>query len=204
MVLWKSGFQYNQTKGNIHMSKTKTWKLWDNEKINEEETKLLRRKTDEIPIPLDENSKKDIKFLIDSFLARDDALGLAAPQIGISKRMVIFKNKNLDERGGVKSEKDYDVLINPRITQSRGDIDKMTESCLSCPDVSVEVTRYKEIKVKAYDREGEKINKRYAGFLARVVQHELDHLDGKLIIDQGGSIFVPKERHEFFEKLFKE
>ena len=186
------------------MSKTKTWKLWDNEKINEEETKLLRRKTDEIPIPLDENSKKDIKFLIDSFLARGDALGLAAPQIGISKRMVIFKNKNLDERGAVKSEKDYDVLINPRITQLRGDKDKTTEGCLSCPDISVEVTRYKEIKVKAYDREGRKINKRYTGFLARVVQHELDHLDGKLIIDQGGSIFVPKERHEFFEKLFKE
>ena len=186
------------------MSKTKTWKLWDNEKINEEKTKLLRRKTDEIPIPLDENSKKDIKFLIDSFLARDDALGLAAPQIGISKKMVVFKNKNLDQRGAIKSEKDYDVLINPRITQLRGDKDTMTEGCLSCPDISVEVIRYKEIKVKAYDREGRKINKRYTGFLARVVQHELDHLDGKLIIDHGGSIFVPKERHEFFEKLFKE
>ncbi len=186
------------------MSKTKTWKLWDNEKVNEEETKLLRRKTDEIPIPLDENSKKDIKFLIDSFLGRDDALGLAAPQIGISKRMVIFKNKNLDERGYLKSEKDYDVLINPRITQFRGDKDKMTESCLSCPDVSVEVTRYKEIKVKAYDEEGKKINKRYDGFLARVVQHELDHLDGKLIIDHGGPFFVPKGKQNFFNKLFQE
>ena len=185
------------------MSKTKTWKLWDNGKINEEETKLLRRKADDIPIPLDETSRKDIKFLIDSFLARDDALGLAAPQIGISKKMVVFKNKKLDERGTAKNEKDYDVLINPRITQLRGDKDKITEGCLSCPDVSVEVTRYKEIKVKAHDKEGRKINKRYSGFQARVVQHELDHLDGKLIIDHDGSIFVPKEKHEFFEKLFK-
>jgi peptide deformylase len=186
------------------MAKTKTWKLWENDAVNEEESKLLRRKADEIPIPLDENSKRDIKILIDAFLARDDALGLAAPQIGISKKMVVFKNKHLDERGFIKSDKDYDLLINPRITQFRGDSETSTEGCLSCPDVSVEVARYSEIKVKAFDKEGNKINKRYTGFLARIVQHELDHLDGKLIIDRGGSIYVPKEKQGFFKKLFEE
>lgn len=184
------------------MAQTKTWKLWENDNVNEEDSKLLRRKADEIPIPLDENSKKDIKILIDSFLVRDDALGLAAPQIGISKKMVVFKNKHLDEREPVKSDKDYDVLINPRITQIRGDSETSTEGCLSCPDISVEVARHSEIKVKAYDKDGKKINKRYQGYLARVVQHELDHLEGKLIIDHGGSIFVPKERHAFFKKVF--
>ncbi len=186
------------------MTKQKTWKLWENEVINEAETKLLRRKADELTIPFDEEGKRDIMILIESFLGRDDALGLAAPQIGISKRIVVFKNKNFDERGRVKNEKDYDVLINPRITQIRGDKEVTTEGCLSCPDVSVEVPRYTEIKVKAYDRHGKKINKRYTGFLARVVQHELDHLEGKLIIDHGGSVYVPKEKQKFFNEYFKE
>jgi len=186
------------------MSKEKTWKLWENETLNEEETKLLRRKADDLPVPFDEEGKRDIKILIDSFLAREDALGLAAPQIGISKKIVVFKNKNLDARGAVKSDKDYDVLVNPRISQIRGDKTKMSEGCLSCPDVSVEVVRYDEIKVRAYDQNGNKINKRYKGFLARVAQHELDHLEGKLIIDHGGSIMVPKEKHAFFEKLFRD
>jgi peptide deformylase len=186
------------------MANKKTWKLWEKDSINEEETKLLRRKADELPIPFDEDGKRDIRILIESFLHRDDALGLAAPQIGISKQIVVFKNKHLDERGRVKNEKDFDVLINPRITQIRGDKETATEGCLSCPDVSVEVPRHTEIKIKAYDRQGKKINKRYTGFLARVVQHELDHLEGKLIIDHGGSIYVPREKQKFFNDYFKE
>ncbi len=186
------------------MTHKKTWKLWENDAINEEEAQLLRRKADEIPIPFDEEGTRDIRTLIESFLGRDDALGLAAPQIGISKNIVVFKNKNLDEGKRVKSENDYDVLINPRITQIRGDKEIATEGCLSCPDVSVEVPRHAEIKVKAFDQHGNKINKRYTGFLARVVQHELDHLEGKLIIDHGGSIYVPKEKQKFFKNYFKE
>ncbi|MBN2255381.1 MAG: peptide deformylase [Deltaproteobacteria bacterium] len=186
------------------MTNKKTWKLWENDRVNEEETKLLRRKADELPLPFDEDGKRDIRILIESFLRRDDALGLAAPQIGISKQIVVFKNKQLDERGRVKNEKDFDVLINPRITQIRGDKETATEGCLSCPDVSVEVSRHTEIKVKAYDRQGKKINKRYTGFLARVVQHEIDHLEGKLIIDHDGSIYVPRERQKFFNDYFKE
>lgn len=186
------------------MANKKTWKLWEDGSVNEEEAKLLRRKADDIPIPFGEEGKRDIRELIESFMDRDDALGLAAPQIGISKQIVVFKNKRLDEKGRVTDEKDLDVLVNPRITQVRGDKETVTEGCLSCPDVSVEVSRPTEIKVKAYDRYGKKLNKRYTGFLARVVQHELDHLDGKLIIDHGGSIYVPREKQKFFNDYFKE
>ncbi|MBW2651136.1 MAG: peptide deformylase, partial [Deltaproteobacteria bacterium] len=55
-----------------------------------------------------------------------------------------------------------------------------------------------------YNEKGEKINKRYTGFLARVVQHELDHLDGKLIVDRGTTIYFPKEKSLFFDKIFKD
>lgn len=184
------------------MSNINIWTLWKDEKVNDEEVKLLKRPADEVPVPFDEEGKRDIKILVNAFVEMDDALGLAAPQIGISKRMVVFRKRNLDEKSRVQSEKDYDVLINPRITQNRGEKEKMTEGCLSCPEINIEVERFSEIKVKAYDIHGNKINKRYTGFLARVVQHELDHLDGKLIVDHEGTLYYPREKQDFFEKLF--
>ena len=184
------------------MSNTKVWTLWENEKINDEEARLLKRPADEIPVPFDDEGKKDIKTLVNAFLERDDAFGLAAPQIGISKRIIAFRTRKLDEKTRIRGEEDYDVLINPRITQSRGEKEKATEGCLSCPEINVEVSRFSEIKVRAYNIHGKKINKRYTGFLARIVQHELDHLDGKLIIDHGGTLYYPKEKQKFFEKLF--
>ncbi|MDO9515249.1 MAG: peptide deformylase, partial [Syntrophales bacterium] len=75
---------------------------------------------------------------------------------------------------------------------------------LSCPDISVDVVRATSVKVKAYDEKGEKVNRRYSGFLARVVQHELDHLEGKLIVDRGIAIYFSKEKALFFDKLFKD
>ena len=191
------------TIGDDTMTTHKTWMLWRDGTTVEEEARLLRRPADDVPVPFDARTKKDITTLIDAFTKRDDALGLAAPQIGISKKIVIFKNKNFDIKGAVKSKGDYDVLVNPRITQMRGDIEKMNEGCLSCPDLSVEVSRATEIKVRAYDEAGRKVNKRYNGFLARIVQHELDHIEGRLIIDHEGTLSYPREKREFFEKLFK-
>ena len=165
---------------------------------------LLRKRADEIPIPFDEEGRRDIETLVDTFIERDDAAGLAAPQIGISKRVVVFRNGNFTDRTPIKKgDGNYDVLVNPRITQIRGDREKTQEACLSCPDISADVVRATSIKVKAYNENGEKINKRYTGFLARVVQHELDHLDGKLIVDCGTTIYFPKEKSLFFDKIFK-
>ena len=189
--------------GSETMTTKKTWMLWRDGKTVEEEARLLRRQADDLPVPFDARAKKDIATLINAFTKRDDALGLAAPQIGISKKIVIFKNKNFDIKGAPKSKDDYDVLVNPRITQIRGDLEKLNEGCLSCPDISVEVSRATEIKVRAYDQDGRKVNKRYTGFLARIVQHELDHIEGRLIIDHEGTLSYPREKSEFFEKLFK-
>jgi len=189
--------------GSETMMTQKTWMLWRDGKTVEEEARLLRRQADDLPVPFDARAKKDIATLINAFTKRDDALGLAAPQIGISKKIVIFKNKNFDIKGAPKSKDDYDVLVNPRITQIRGDLEKLNEGCLSCPDINVEISRATEIKVRAYDQDGRKVNKRYTGFLARIVQHELDHIEGRLIIDHEGTLSYPREKSEFFEKLFK-
>jgi peptide deformylase len=77
------------------------------------------------------------------------------------------------------------------------------EGCLSCPDIQVEISRFPEIKVRALNAKGEKINKKYLDYVARVIQHEIDHLDGKLIVDYRGDIYYPKSKELFFEKIFK-
>jgi len=186
------------------MSKAKVLTVWGDTTINEEDAFILRKPCTDIPVPFDEKRKREIKTLIEAFLAMNDAAGLAAPQIGISKRIVIFRNKGFDEKSWSKNESDYDVLVNPRITQARGELVTMVEGCLSCPEIQVEVSRFPEIKVRAHDVNGKKINRRYTDYLARVVQHEIDHLEGKLIIDYEGSLYVPKQKKEFFDKIFKE
>lgn len=185
------------------MSGTKILTLWSDEGINEEEAQILRMPSLDIPIPIDSNRQRDIKTLVSAFLERDDALGLAAPQIGINKRIIVFRNKGFNEKGQINSENDYNVLINPRITQLRGEEVSASEGCLSCPEIKVEVNRFPEIKIRAYDLNGRKISKRYTDFLARIVQHEIDHLEGKLIVDYGGTVYFPRKKQEFFAGVFQ-
>ena len=187
------------------MPQNKVLTLWNDEGENEKDTSILRKKSVELPVPLDKESRKIIQILIDSFLERDDAVGLAAPQIGINKRIIVFRNKGFDEgKGKIKDPNDFEVLVNPRITQARGEKVTGIEGCLSCPDIQVEISRFPEIKVRALDDKGEKINIRYLDYVARVIQHEIDHLDGKLIVDYGGDIYYPKSKQLFFEKLFND
>lgn len=185
------------------MIKTKVLSLWRDDKMNDEEARVLRTPCAEITAPFNPEDRQDIETLLESFLARDDALGLAAPQIGISKRVIAFRNKNFEDKGRITNVADCDILINPRITQARGEQVTGTEGCLSCPDIQVEIDRFPEIKVRAFDREGRKINRRYTNFLARIVQHEMDHLEGKLIVDYDGAVFVPKKNKGFFDRLFQ-
>ena len=177
--------------------------LWNDEGVNEADTSVLRKKSIEFKTPLDQEAKKEIQALVDSFTCRDDASGLAAPQIGINKRVIIFRNKNVENKKKKMSPDDYDVLVNPRITQARGEKATAAEGCLSCPDIQIEVSRFPEIKVRALNEKGEKISKRYLDYTARVVQHEIDHLDGKLIVDYECNLYYPKNKQSLIEKLFK-
>jgi peptide deformylase len=185
------------------MTEKRVLTLWNDEGVNDSDSSVLRKKSNELPVPLDKKAREDIQTLIDSFVARDDASGLAAPQIGINGRIIIFRNKKNERHSVPLGPDDFEVLINPRITQARGDKVTEVEGCLSCPEIQVEVSRFPEIKVRAFNASGEKISKRYVDFIARVIQHEIDHLDGKLIVDYEGSLYYPKDKQSFFEKLFK-
>ena len=186
-----------------YMAKKRVLTLWNDEGVNDSDTSVLRKKSKELPAVLDKKAQEDIQVLIDSFVERDDASGLAAPQIGINKRIIVFRNKNHERHSAPLGPDDFDVLINPRITQARGEKVTEVEGCLSCPEIQVEVSRFPEIKVRALNIKGEKISKRYLDYTARVIQHEIDHLDGKLIVDYEGSLYYPRDKQSFFEKLFK-
>ncbi len=188
---------------NNDMAPKRVLTLWNDEGLNDQDIPVLRKKSTEVAVPFDKDAREQIQSLIDSFLCRDDASGLAAPQIGINRRVIIFRNKTTDSDKPLTMA-DCDVLINPRITQTRGEKVAAAEGCLSCPDVQIEVNRFPEIKVRAVNEKGEKISKRYLDYTARVVQHEIDHLDGTLIVDYEGNLYYPKNKQALIDKIFKE
>ncbi len=106
-----------------------------------------------------------------------DALGvgLAAPQLGISQRLLVYR---------VGPDAPVIALANPRIEWASDDAEVIDEGCLSIPGVSVDVERPVHVLVRAHDEEGNDRLVEASGLEARVIQHEMDHLDGVLILDR--------------------
>jgi peptide deformylase len=100
-------------------------------------------------------------------------LGLAAPQVGVQKRLFVY---DLRDDEGPK------VLVNPTISDSRGEW-VYEEGCLSVPGLSWEIVRPKEVHLTGYDLDGNEVSLEADELTARLFQHELDHLDGKLLLD---------------------
>lgn len=122
----------------------------------------------------------DLKQIVMSMfliMYKDGGVGLAANQVGLTERVAVIDT--------VGAEKDDDklVLINPVIIESEGE-ETMIEGCLSLPDFSHEVKRAIKIKVKNFDYDGKEVIVEASGFLARAIQHEIDHLNGKLFVDR--------------------
>ena len=113
-------------------------------------------------------------------------IGLAAPQIHESVRLFVagLRPSRLTGEMSDDDEMPFVAIINPEITPVGPDVVEDWEGCLSIPDVRGRVPRAREIKVRAYDRKGERIELRAHDFPARVIQHETDHLDGVLFFDR--------------------
>ena len=99
-------------------------------------------------------------------------IGLAAPQVGISLRVIVI---------GIPDE-EYLVLVNPKIVKSSGE-QFVTEGCLSVPGYYGEIKRAESVTAKGLNRNGKEIRVKAGGFLAQVLEHEIDHLNGLLYID---------------------
>ena len=135
----------------------------------------LRRPTNEL-----DNIDGDVQKMIDqmaSTMYDAPGVGLAAIQVGWDKSVLIFDISSSDQNRSLQ------VLINPRIIDQEGEILSENEGCLSVPEFKADVKRYASILVQGVDREGRPLELEAQGMLAIILQHETDHLKGKLFID---------------------
>jgi peptide deformylase len=144
--------------------------------ITKESNKILHNKLKRV-----EEITPEIKALISGMkiaMKEANGIGLAANQVGQDLQIFVI-DKKLAEQNGVP-----DVYINPEITEYSKELSEGEEGCLSIPGYWQQVKRSKKIKMKALDENGKKVKIKARGLLARVLQHEYDHLQGKTIKDR--------------------
>ncbi len=147
-------------------------------------------------VAFDKSVQALIKNLMDTAQAQKNpvALGLAAPQIGIFKRVFIARVRNK-----------FKPFINPKITKSSKDNASLLEGCFSVHGIYGSVLRSAEVDIESQDAHGKKFTKLFKGLAAKIIQHELDHLDGILFIDhvhaQNGKLFKVKKNKKGKEEL---
>lgn len=142
------------------------------------ENAFLRKKLP--PVDLAKINRKELRGLIAKMrvtMKRAIGIGLSANQIGRSERLFVAQ---IDEK--------FYVVLNPKIVKSSGKIE-MEEGCLSVPGKYGVVPRADRVTLEGYNLEGKKIKIKARGLLARVFQHEVDHLDGKVFVDRTKKVF---------------
>src|SRR5579872_5713091 len=143
----------------------------------------IRQVSDEV-ITFDKSVKNLVRDLIEVSEAQINppALGMAAPQIGVFKRVFVAKIRNK-----------FKPFINPRIIKTSPKEGPYLEGCFSVSGIYGQVIRPLEVTIEAQDQNGKKMVRAYKGLAAKIVQHETDHLDGKLFVDlahqQNGKLF---------------
>ena len=145
-----------------------------NLKLSKYGSEVLR----EVAQPVEEITE-EIRKIADAMLRAmydSDGVGLAAPQVGISKRIIVFDPEPLN------MDSEPMALINPEIVERSGKADA-EEGCLSVPDVRGEVGRAANVTVEALNLDGKKVRIEATDLLARILQHEIDHLNGVLFVD---------------------
>lgn len=156
--------------------------------------------------PIEEFSSPELKALVQDLfdtMAKLDGAGLAAPQINVSKRVVVFgieKNPRYPDAETVPMT----VLVNPVITPLTEIMESDWEGCLSIPGLRGKVPRYTKIRYTGFDAQGNVIDRTVEGFHARVVQHECDHLEGVLYPQRMTDMSQFGFNEEITEQLEKE
>lgn len=157
---------------------------------------VLRKSCKEIDLS-DSTISHFINNMFDT-MYQSDAIGLAAPQIGTPLRIFIIDPSTfIIDKDEKKSKR---VFINPEIVKIYGKTWIIKEGCLSFPDIIAKIERYELILVKYYNESLEKCEEIFQGLSARVIQHEYDHIEGKLFIDYL-SIFKRERLNKKYESL---
>ena len=151
-------------------------------------SKVLRAKAAEVE--LDKCDRAAVGRLLDNMyetMKEADGCGIAAPQVGVSERILIVDGNDLADtypylKGFVRK------MINPVVVEESDETVTYSEGCLSIPAVDADITRSKVITVKYTDENFEEKQETFEGFDARMVQHEMDHLDGVVFTDRAAPI----------------
>ncbi|MCD1147116.1 peptide deformylase [Peptoniphilus sp. KCTC 25270] len=151
--------------------------------IRTDEDPILRKKSREVE-KFDENLKNLIEDMKET-MYEAQGVGLAAVQVGILKKAIV-----IDDYEGTKLE-----LINPIFKSREGEVDGM-EGCLSVPEKMGKICRAEKVTIQYQDLQGKKKNLEAEGFLARIIQHEMDHLDGILYTDKATEMYDVEKQGE--------
>ena len=125
-------------------------------------------------------------------LRKEGGIGLAANQLGYDNRVIAIEFENLSKKEGVKEHIPLTIFINPEVVEFSRQEECLEEGCLSVPKIELEVDRPSKLKLKYQNQEGHKIKIAPKGLLARILQHEIDHLNG--------IIFTERVKKQFFQK----
>ena len=142
----------------------------------------------------------DVRALLDNMVATMRAapgIGLSAIQVDVAKRIIVVEASDSDDQHDPSREVLH--MVNPQIIWSSDEIALCEEGCLSLPDQYADLERPAEVAVRFLDREGKRRERKAAGVLARCIQHEMDHLDGILLVDR----LSPLRRSMMLRKLTK-
>ena len=153
---------------------------------------VLRHKARPVSEARDPALQKLIDDMIET-MRQAPGVGLAAPQVHEELRVFVAqvmrdREDDHEEEGDEAGRPEILALINPEITPASRHVEEDWEGCLSIPDLRGLVPRYRDIAVKGFDREGKPIELQASGFMARVIQHETDHLDGTVFVDHLSSL----------------
>lgn len=165
------------------------------------DNEILRKKALKVTDFKDPKLQSLIDDMVETMLDAP-GVGLAAPQVAISQRVIVVRLP--DDEFGKKEYGDHAgvlyALINPEISRASKSMVEGVEACLSIPGYFGTVDRHESLTIKGFDRHGKEIRVKAAGWLARVFQHEIDHLDGVLYIDRANQVWSADEMDETEEE----
>lgn len=145
---------------------------------------LLRRPAE--PVSTEELARPETQRLIDDMVEtmyEYAGVGLAAPQVHVSRRLAVLEVRP-DPRAPELPAVPLTTLVNPVLTPLDGELEEDWEGCLSVPDLRGLTPRYRAVRLEALDRRGARLELVAEGFFARVLQHEVDHLEGRVYLDR--------------------
>jgi len=157
---------------------------------------ILRRKARAVTT-FDKKLQTVIDDMIETMRAAP-GVGLAAPQVGISERLIVveyYQNEKAEEAEDETKKKVW-VVLNPEIVKASEEKVMGVEGCLSVPNLVGEVERHAAIQVKGLSRRGQPMRVKAQGWLARIFQHEVDHLNGVVFTDRATRVWLPETEEE--------